>query len=47
VKKNQPRILARTLAKTLSKDQLRAISGGSGTTSCSGGCADDCDVSIK
>ncbi len=41
--KKPTRILARTLAKTLTKEQLAAISGGAGTTSCSGGGGDDCD----
>ena len=41
------RILARRLAKTLTKEQLKAIAGGAvglaSTTSCSP-CADDCDT---
>ena len=35
------RILGRKLAKELTSKQLKNVAGG--TTSCSGGCADDCD----
>jgi hypothetical protein len=41
-KKQPERILSRKLAKTLTTEQLRAIAGGAGTTSCSP-CADDSD----
>lgn len=36
------RILARRVAKEMSLDDLHSITGG--TTSCSGGGGDDCDV---
>jgi len=43
--KEPERILSRKLAKTLTNEQLRTISGGySGTITCCP-CADDCDAS--
>lgn len=36
------RILARRLAKEVTSEQLHSVTGG--TTSCSGGGGDDCDV---
>jgi len=44
--KQPERILSRKLAKTLTKEQLQAITGGqqdAGSTSCCP-CADDCDA---
>ena len=40
--KNEKRILARRVAKEMTKEELQAVTGG--TTSCSCGSADDCDV---
>jgi hypothetical protein len=39
---NHNRILARRLAKELTREDLHTVTGG--TTSCSGGRADDCDI---
>lgn len=39
--KQEKRVLARHLAKEMTKEQLQAVTGG--TTSCSSGSADDCD----
>lgn len=38
------RILGRKLAKELTTKELKDVAGG--TTSCSGGCADDCDAAM-
>jgi len=42
--KKEQRILGRTLARELSRDELELASGGAGTTSCSACQPDDCDV---
>jgi len=43
-KQENGRTLERLLARELSEKDLRKIYGGAvGTTSCSAGCADDCD----